>query len=275
MGAVYEVRRISDGKYFAMKLILGLSNPTALARLAREAQNALRVEHPHVIAVRDIGVTEHHEFFVVMDLVVGNSLSSEKDRFGEPRWSLHVLWQVCQGLAAVHKVGIVHRDIKPSNVMLSMDDGMDLPHARITDFGISANAIDEQQRSVQDTEPNLTQTGNVVGTPAYMAPDMHMGSTKPDQSADIFSFGIMAREVLGLEKAPPTLPHGLVVAVYPDVPLPKVEGQCPWLTPQLSRALDASLSIDPSLRPNAQALADLFRECKLAHESRDSILGLR
>jgi serine/threonine-protein kinase len=268
MGAVYEVRRLSDGARFAMKLILGTTSPLAVARLAREAQNALRVSHPHVIAVRDVGMTDEQELFVVMDLAEGSNLGRERDRFGEVDWGLPILRQVAEGLAAIHEAGVVHRDIKPSNIILTTAEDGQPWWARITDFGVSGTAALPERPVDSDTEPNLTRTGHVMGTPRYMAPEAFQDGSKIGPPADMFSFGVLAREVLGVETDPPMVPYGLALATLQEMPLVRVEEVCDELYMELARSLDACLAADPTKRPTARALAKVLEMALAAHPAK-------
>jgi len=134
MGAVYEVVRESDGQRLALKVaqhVRGL----ALARLAREAQIACRVDHPNVVRVHDVDVAPNGYVFVVMELVRGVRLDELKVSERPRAFWLEVLRQVAEGLTALHAAGIVHRDLKPANVMVTSE----AEHAavKIVDFGIS------------------------------------------------------------------------------------------------------------------------------------------
>lgn len=135
MGMVYEVTRLSDETRWAMKVATGLRGED-LARLAREAHVASKIDHPNVVQVRDIDVATMGFLYIVLELVEGHSLRQRLDGGAlTPDEAAPVLMLVARGLAALHEAGIAHRDLKPDNVLLELDK----PELslKITDFGIS------------------------------------------------------------------------------------------------------------------------------------------
>ncbi len=136
MGAVYEVRRRSDGRALALKMMTNFASATAAARFAREAEIAARVVDEHLVAVLDVGGAQTGELYLVMEIVKGVTLDEAAERYGDVPWALDVLTQVAHGLVALHAAGVVHRDLKPSNVLLSIDSGGST-RAKIADFGIA------------------------------------------------------------------------------------------------------------------------------------------
>jgi serine/threonine-protein kinase len=261
MGTVFEVQRVSDEKRFAMKVITGKHSSVAVARLAREAENALRVECPSVVGLRDVGTTEDNVLFLVMDLVEGPCLAEEKARFGDTNWCVEVLRQIAEGLAAIHKAGVVHRDIKPRNVLLSYADDPLWPKARIADFGLAAAlASDGDESGTADSRgQGLTRTGHVVGTPLYMAPEAHGPSQMVGAPSDIFSLGVLAREILKLETSCFAVPLGMMLAVQHTNEVTPIRKARPELDPVLAEVLDACLALDPSQRPSAD---QVFQACQ-------------
>ena len=135
MSIVYEAQRLADNLPVALKVPRGLRGRD-LARLAREAQIVAQVRHPNLVSVYDVDITASGRFYLVLEYLQGQTLSQQKERFGQLRWGLSVMHQVAQGLAVIHQHGIVHRDLKPSNVLLTDIDGAE-PRIKITDFGIS------------------------------------------------------------------------------------------------------------------------------------------
>ena len=137
MGVVYAVLRQADEMRLALKVTMQ-SDAWGLARLAREAEIATKVDHANVVALMDVDIDPQRGFlFMVMEHVDGPSLAEHKEAFGRDRgWALDVLLQVASGLSALHAVGVVHRDLKPANVLLLVreDGGLQV---KITDFGIS------------------------------------------------------------------------------------------------------------------------------------------
>lgn len=174
-------------------------------RLLREAQAIARVTHPNVIAVYDVGMLDEG-VFVAMEFVEGDNLKRWLAR-NSPSWRkvVDIFLQAGRGLAAAHDVDLVHRDFKPDNVMLGRDG-----RVRVLDFGLaramgnpgsSDSTMDEDDlfesldRRDWSLEVSLTAQGTVVGTPAYMAPEQHLGK-KADARADQFSFCVALWEAL-------------------------------------------------------------------------------
>lgn len=260
MGCVYSVVRIADEQAFAMKVILGSHNPVVMARFAREAESALKVESSSVVAVRDVGTTSEGLFFLVMDLMIGPCLADESSRFGEIPWALRILDQIAEGLEAIHDSGVVHRDIKPRNVLLSYEQDALHPQARIVDFGVSALRWDEttQRDGDQPNKPNLTRTGSVVGTPLYMAPEMHFGAKDSGTKSDIFSFGLLAREILVSEPESHFVPLGLLMAAQDGVAPPALRSLQPALAEDVAALFDRCLAFRPEDRPSAMELREVL-----------------
>lgn len=150
-----------------------------LERLRREAKAAARLSHPHVVGVLDQG-EDGHIAYLVMEYVQGHTLRDVLNRQGPltPRLALALLDPVIEGLAAAHSSGLIHRDVKPENVLIA-DDG----RIKVGDFGLA--------RAVTAT----TSTGALIGTVAYLAPELVLGQAA-DARSDIYSAGIMLYEML-------------------------------------------------------------------------------
>src|SRR5207237_10387405 len=141
-----------------------------------EAMAMAKLEHPHCVAVLDVGLHDDHPF-VVMDFVSGQNLKeviAQAAPLPIPR-AIELVRQLLSGLAHAHEHGIIHRDIKPATIMLSHKTGLG-DHVKILDFGLAR---------LHDTGQNLT-TGIVVGTPAYMAPEQIRGGSL-DARADLYA----------------------------------------------------------------------------------------
>ncbi len=152
MGYVYEVERLSDKKHLALKMAAGIS-AVSLARFAREAKLFATLDHPRIVGIIDVDVAASGFLYLVMEYVEGESLRQREDRFGDIPWALHILGQVAEGLAELHKAGIVHRDLKPANILLSGSSDEDLPDIKITDFGVS-------RLSTPDARPTEGEPGD-------------------------------------------------------------------------------------------------------------------
>jgi serine/threonine protein kinase len=272
-GSVYEVSRLKDGRRLALKVVRGEANPQMLARLAREAQLVAQIEHAHVIAIVDVEIARAGFLYIVMELVDGPSLRDLKGRFGERRWALGILRQIAEGLAAIHAHGIVHRDLKPGNVLVVPSDGDHAEAVKIADFGI-ASAFEAIETTVKvsgrrDVTPartptplakdgSLTETGMLLGTPLYMAPELVDGAKNAQPSADLFGFGMIAVEML--TGVPPFVEPAAVRRLNgeSDQAPPPVASLCDGLSPELSDALDRCLSFEPADRPTAAEMAGLL-----------------
>lgn len=151
------------------------ANSPARKRFVREARAGAAVQHENV--VRIYAVEEQPTPYLVMEYVDGGSLQQHLNDTGplDPAETLRIGAQIARGLAAAHAQGLIHRDVKPGNVML---EGSERPRVKLTDFGLARAADDA----------SLTQSGMVVGTPLYMAPEQARGE-KIDHRADLFSLG--------------------------------------------------------------------------------------
>ncbi|MGW6569144.1 protein kinase domain-containing protein [Streptomyces sp. NPDC054975] len=186
VGAVWRAWDHRRRRYVAAK-VLQQSDAHTLLRFVRE--QALRIDHPHVLAPASWAADDDKVLFT-MDLVAGGSLAHVIGDYGPlpPRFVCTLLDQLLSGLAAVHAEGVVHRDIKPANILLDVT-GTGRPHLRLSDFGIS----------MRKGEPRLTETNYVVGTPGYFAPEQMLGA-EPDFPADLFAVGLVALYLLQGQK---------------------------------------------------------------------------
>lgn len=190
MGRVYEARhkRIRT-KRLAIKVIHPelLRNPEIVARFQREVEASAAISSPHVAGVYDVGRTQTSQPYLVAEFLEGRDLAEFLETFPKlpVGFSVRVVRQACRGLAAAHKSDIVHRDIKPENIFLTGDQRR--PHVKVVDFGISR--LDDGQAK------NLTQTGVVIGTPAFMPPEQAKGA-RVDHRADVYAAGAVLYTML-------------------------------------------------------------------------------
>ncbi|MFG3549137.1 protein kinase [Streptomyces sp. NPDC047725] len=182
VGAVWRAWDHRRRRYVAAK-VLQQRDAHSLLRFVRE--QALRIDHPHVLAPASWAADDDQVLFT-MDLVTGGSLVHLVGDYGPlpPGFVCVLLDQLLAGLTAVHAEDVVHRDVKPANVLLEAT-GTGRPRLRLSDFGIAMRL----------GEPRLTETNLVVGTPGYLAPEQMMGA-EPDFPADLFAVGLVALYLL-------------------------------------------------------------------------------
>jgi serine/threonine-protein kinase len=211
MGVVYKGYEASLNRYVAIKVLAdSLAHDEAIKeRFLREARSMAALNDPHIIQIYFIGEDEGQTYFV-MEFVEGESLGSmlKREHKLTVEQSAKVIQQTALGLATAHDRGVVHRDIKPGNLMITSRGSV-----KIADFGIAL--------SNHDLSSKLTTTGEFVGTPGYLSPEVCLG--KPvDQRSDIFSLGIVLFEMLTgkmpfNDESPLGLMLEVVRAEIPDV----------------------------------------------------------
>ena len=183
MGVVYRGRDTRDGREVAVKVLDSelAKDPTTLGRFLAEARTLMRIDHPNVVQVLDVGSADNH--YMVMELVAGEPLSRVLAGGALPLdRAILIAADLAGALAAVHQAGVVHRDIKPDNLMVTADGAL-----KLIDFGVA--------REAAELNVMHTQNGALLGTPAYMAPEQECG--KPaDYRADIYAFGAVVYEMI-------------------------------------------------------------------------------
>jgi hypothetical protein len=152
----------------------------ALARFEREVRATAELVHPNTVRVFDYGVTEDGLWYYVMELLEGETLADHVDRLGPlpAARAVHIVGQAARALAEAHEHGIVHRDVKPENLFVTSLGG-EHDFVKVIDFGIA---------KVQTSDGKMTDTGSLLGTPAYMCPEMAMGLSA-DARSDVYSLG--------------------------------------------------------------------------------------
>ena len=208
MGAVYKARQPKLGRFVALKI---LSNRLAqddrfTSRFLREGQLLARLNHPNIVTVHDFGQSTGSPgggfYYLLMEYVDGVNLrQTMRAEKITPEQALAIVPKICDALAYAHGEGILHRDIKPENILLDTKG-----RVKIADFGLAKlkneqevgdamqGAGDESQRNPRNFA--LTQTGQVLGTPSYMAPEQREHTGDVDHRADIYSLGVVFYELL-------------------------------------------------------------------------------
>lgn len=260
MGVVYLATDTRLGRPVALKVLRRelAVNAVDRDRFQREARSAATVEHDNIVPVYDVGETAEGGPFIAMPLLKGESLDARlrRDPVAPVVLVLKVAEDVASGLAAAHAAGLVHRDIKPANIWLEGDPGASDPteqvrRCKILDFGLA--------RFVAPGDAQLTGSGVILGTPAYMAPEQARGE-RVDHRADLFSLGVVLyRMATGQPPFAGTTPLSFLVAVTTDAP-PPARAANPTLPPALADLIDRLLSRAPSDRP--QSAADVVRAAR-------------
>src|SRR5580704_8898556 len=183
MGVVYKARQTALQRIVALKMILGGGHASGadLDRFRTEAESIARLQHPHIVQIHEVG--QHHGLpYFSLEFCAGGSL--EKKLAGtplQPREAATLVEKLSHAMQAAHDKGVIHRDLKPANVLLAGDGT-----PKITDFGL-AKKLDEAGQ---------TQTGAIMGTPSYMAPEQAEGKKDIGPPADIYALGAILYECL-------------------------------------------------------------------------------
>jgi serine/threonine protein kinase len=246
MGVVFEAEDIQLKRRVALKVMppSRAANETARRRFLREAQVTAAIEHEHIVAIHQVG-EDRGLPYLAMQLLKGEPLDERLDR--EPqlpmREVLRLGREIARGLAAAHRQGLIHRDIKPANIWLEAGD----QHVKILDFGLVRAVVDDAQ---------VTQTGMLVGTPAYMSPEQTRNQPM-DPRSDLFSLGtLLYRVSTGRQPFQATDTIATLMAVATAQPPPPHEWN-PEVPQPLSRLILQLLSKDPNDRPaSARAVVE-------------------
>ena len=219
--------------------------PEASARFRREALAAAALDHSGVVTVHDAGVDASGPY-LVMEFVDGESLSSRLGKLGAlpSAEAARIALAVAEALDHAHRRGVVHRDIKPANILLGPGD-----RVRVADFGIARHLV---------ADDRLTDSGVVLGTTPYLAPEVMMGA-EPGPSADLYALGVVLYELL-TSRLPFSGENALTVAVAKRENRPTPPSVLVDLPPGLERVALSAIEADPSDRPpDAASVAAALR----------------
>jgi eukaryotic-like serine/threonine-protein kinase len=240
MGQVFRGVDTRLGRAVAIKI----SHERFSERFAREARAISSLNHPHICTLYDVGTTASGVGYFVMELVEGETLAARLKRgtlsIDE---TLRYGAQIADALAAAHSQDITHRDLKPGNLMISKNG------IKVLDFGLAKVTV---------PGPELTRTGVVMGTPAYMAPEQVKGQ-RVGHEADLFAFGLVLHEMMTGKHPFPGVSLGGMLANDTSVvlpPLSRVRGEIPA---GLERLVTQLLAVDPSGRPAAADVRALMQ----------------
>jgi serine/threonine protein kinase len=255
MSTVYKAKHLLLDRFVAVKVILaGQLHPKAVRRFQQEAKTATALNHPNIATVREFGQDPSGCLYLVMDFVEGITLSDAIKETGSlsPERVEKIISQVCDGLKHAHDNGVIHRDLKPANIILS--NGPDGETPKIVDFGI-AKLVSEENQS------NLTQTGEMFGTPNYMSPEQCLG--KPvDKRSDIYSMGCVTYECV--TGAPPFASESVLATLASHVSESPDFSSFKWQN-NLRNAVERSLEKAPEDRWQS---IDEFAQCLQEKDAR-------
>jgi hypothetical protein len=251
MGHVYRARDPILDRQVALKTVAPelLAKSDTLARFQREARAAARLQHPNIVTIYELGEVEG-TLFIAMELLEGMDLAqamAPPDRLSLLQ-KIRILVDICRALDFAHKRGVFHRDVKPANVRVLRDGSV-----KIVDFGIA-----------RLEESTMTQTGLVLGTPSYMAPEVLRGG-RVDHRADMWAAGVVLYEMLsGVRPFDAPTIAALVYRIVHEPP-PPLDPVALGLPPGVGEIVNRALAKDPSGR---------FRDCAEMADALQMILGL-
>jgi serine/threonine-protein kinase len=251
MATVYRGRDPRLAREVAVKLLLSSiqDDPALRERFEREAHTIARLEHPAIVPVYDFG-DDQGQLYLVMRLMTGGSLHDRLRRGPiPPAVAAQLLERLADALDTAHAKGIIHRDLKPGNILFDEHD-----NPMISDFGIA-------KLTAQAGGATLTQTGSIVGTPAYMSPEQVRGDADIDRRSDLYALGVIAYEMLtGRLPFEANTPFGLLLQQV-TAPVPRLLDTNPDLPGACQAVLDRSLAKSREDRyPSGGAMAAALSE---------------
>ena len=252
MGEVYLVRK--NDEYYALKILspaLAKSNPEYVKRFAREGKIAVRLRHPNLVAVYDVGYNAEADcHYIVMEYVNGYDLRSAIALGGAmaPKDAIGIIAAVASALEAGESLGLVHRDIKPENIMVENDGTV-----KLLDLGVA---------KARGTDSLNTMPQTVFGTPNYIAPEQAQDASKVDSRADVYSLGVVLYELLaGARPYERTNPKDVLARLLSPEELPDVRVKKPDVPEKLAAVLKLMLAKDAAKRiESASKLLEIFKK---------------
>ena len=244
MGVVYRAYDLETQQIVALKVVAADAGvaPEEEARLAREGELLANLDHPGIVKTVAFGLLEDTGLpYVAMEWLDGEDLAARQKR--DPlslAESLELTDSVGQALAAAHDAGVIHRDIKPGNIFLCRDPGAGLLDCRpkLVDFGVAAN-----------TDAHIARTGDIIGTPAYMAPEQARGDAPIDARCDIYSLGATLFELLA-GRPPHVGPNAYAtLARLVTTAPPRLSDLRPEIPMLVEGLVGRMLETDPEARP--------------------------
>ncbi|MGI8844798.1 MAG: protein kinase domain-containing protein [Thermoleophilaceae bacterium] len=249
-GVVWRAHDLRLERDVAVKVIARATGESEQARTEREALAAARLNHPGIVALYEFG-HDDDDIYLVSELVVGATLAElEAEGAVSDRDVARIGLALCDALEHAHARGVIHRDVKPANVMVLAEPAAGSGFAKLTDLGIAHVA----------SAGDLTATGDVVGTLAYMAPEQAEGR-RVTAAADVYSMALVLYEAwTGTNPVRAQSPAATARRV--GLAFPPLRALRPDLAPELAEVLDAALDADPVYRPVPADLREVLAEAE-------------
>lgn len=261
MGAVYEARNVATLKRCAVKVLLTpelSGDAEVVKRFFREARASGLIESEHVVAAFDSGIDSAERAYYVMECLQGEDLEQTLRRASplDPDVAAKITLQAATGLASAHALGIVHRDVKPANLFLAQGPEGTVK-VKILDFGVAKVKME----LFNESSNSLTHAGSLLGTPLYMSPEQLRRASAIDESADVWSLGVVLFECLtGQSPWGKVDGIGELVTAILTAEVPHVQDMAPWVGPELADVVHRTLSRDSERRlKSAAELRDALR----------------
>ncbi|MEZ4440496.1 MAG: serine/threonine-protein kinase [Polyangiaceae bacterium] len=257
-GAVYEAQSLAGGPMVALKVMHArlLTNPTASQRFDREVALVHRLRHPGIVAVLDWGRATPGQPYIVFEMLAGHTLADELAERGRlrPEEAVEITRQLLDALEEAHQRDVAHRDLKPSNIFLcEAGEGL---RVKLLDFGVARSLVPDAGA------PTVTSTGQIIGSPHYMAPEQVRGEGF-DHRVDIYGVGLVLAEMLSGQRivsAATTIELLLIHAGEEELALPPALERSP-----LGAVVARAVSKRPSARfPSAAAMRAALLEASRA-----------
>ena len=237
MGVVYRAEQTAVNRAVVIKVLTAdlAADEGALGRFKREVDIIAQLEHPHILPLYDFGQVDNNPY-IVMRFMAGGSLSDRlRSRSLTLEQRMHILEQTAEALDYAHERDIIHRDLKPANILLD-----ERGNAYLADFGLA---------KTMEGSRDLTKSGSVLGTPAYMSPEQARGE-KLDRRSDIYAFAVLTYEVLGGRLPFTGKSTWEYIQKHLVEPPPSILTIAPQLPPALDQVLAAGLAKNRDQRPN-------------------------
>jgi eukaryotic-like serine/threonine-protein kinase len=249
MGEVWAAVNIDTDREVALKLITH-PDPDLLRRLKREARAIGRLEHPNIVQILDRGETTAGLPFLVMQLLLGDTLRTRllrEGRLAQPV-AVGIALDIARALRIAHEKHVIHRDLKPANIILHQEPDNEDEVVKVVDFGVSKLTV--------DADGGGTLAGNLVGSPAYMSPEQIRGG-EVDGRTDLWALGVMLFEMLaGVRPFTGDQPVEVLTKIVRQ-PIPRIESLVPDVDPALGNVVAGCL--ERSLAARVESAGELVR----------------